>query len=485
MDNWSVMVALVVGLAIGAAAAAWLLGRGHGLSMEAALASAGADAQARLAAAEAQRVARDEDIRALQVRLDAALADARAANDALADGRVAHARVDAELAEERERAGEKLALLAQARDELSAHFKALAGDALELNRKRMTEQHQGELEQILKPLGEKIVSFEQKVVDTYDKETQQRSALKQEVVNLQQATARINEDAVNLTRALKGEAKTRGNWGEVVLERVLERSGLEKDREYETQFSMRTDSGSALRPDVVIRLPGGKHIVIDAKVSLVAYDRYYAATDDSGRSEAGRQHVDAVRKHAKDLGAKSYQHQAELDTPDFVAMFVPIEPALGLASSLDESLFFDAWKHKVVIVTPSTLLAVLTTVQTLWQREKQSRNAIDIAEKAGKLYDQFALVIESLDGIGTHLARATRAFEEARRRLSEGKGNLVGRVEQLRRMGAKASKELPLSDHEDDGASDDLGTGGPATAFPSGGSKLTLVVPPDLDAEPR
>lgn len=485
MESWSSLVALLlallVGASLGAGAAAWLLRRGNQLATEAALASAGADAQARLAAADALRAARDDDLRALQVRLDAAMAEARAATDALNAARVAQAELVVELREEREQAGEKLAILMQARADLATQFRELAGEALETNRKRITEQHHGELAQILQPLGEKIVSFEQKVVDTYDRETQQRAALKQEVVNLQQATARINEDAVNLTRALKGEAKTRGNWGEVVLERVLERSGLVKDREYETQFSLKGEDGGTLRPDVVIRLPDGKHIVIDAKVSLVAYDRYHAAVDDEARTHAGRQHVDAIRKHARDLGAKGYHTASELDSPDFVAMFVPIEPALGLASSLDDSLFVDAWDRKVVIVTPSTLLAVLTTVRTLWQREKQTRNAIEIAERAGGLHDQFVLLLESLDGIGTHLDKATRAFDAARSRLKTGRGSVVTRVEQIREMGAKAKKQLPAhwNDVGDEEAAAPVPAAGPAQ------SKLTLVVPPDLDAEPR
>lgn len=480
MESWSLMVALVLGLAIGAVAAAWLLRRGNRLAIEAALASAGADAQARLAAAEAQRVARDDDLRGLQVRLDASLAEARSTAEALGAARVAHAELAIELREEREQAGEKLAMLMQARTDLAAQFRELAGEALETNRKRITEQHHGALAQILAPLGEKIVAFERKVADTHVQETAQRSMLQQEVVNLQQATARINEDAVNLTRALKGEAKTRGNWGEVVLERVLERSGLVKDREYETQFSLKGDDGGALRPDVVIRLPDGKHIVIDAKVSLVAYDRYYAAVDDESRAAAGRQHVEAIRKHARDLGAKAYHTRSELDSPDFVAMFVPIEPALGLASSLDESLFVDAWDRKVVIVTPSTLLAVLTTVRTLWQREKQTRNAIEIAERAGGLYDQFVLLLESLDGIGTHLDKATRAFDAARSRLKTGRGSVVTRVEQIKEMGAKAKRQLPAawSDATDEAP-------GPTAPAAPAQSKLTLVVPPDLDAEPH
>ncbi len=478
MEAWSVLVAVAVGIALGAAAAAWLLGRHHRLLMDAKLASAGADAQAGLAAAEARLAAREVADADLRQRLDVAVAAARDASEALAEARVAHAGVEADLRDERERMADKLAALAEARDELSAHFKALAGEALETNRRRMTEQHQGALDLILKPLGEKLVAFERKVDETYDKEAQQRFSLQQEVKNLHLATARINEDANNLTRALKGEAKTRGNWGEVVLERVLERSGLVKGVEYETQLSLKTDEGRTVRPDVVVRLPDDRHIVIDSKVSLVAYDRYHAAVDDEGRALHGRDHVRAIREHAKDLGAKGYQQRQGLDSPDFVAMFVPIEPALGLASSLDEALFLDAWDRKVVIVTPSTLLAVLTTVHTLWQREKQTANAIEIAKKAGSLFDQFVLVIESLEQVGKHLERASNAFDDTRRRLSRGKGNLVRKVEQLREMGVKANRPLPADWLEQATEAEHAMEESPLP------SKLTLVPSADTDAEP-
>lgn len=492
MDTLVVMVALLAGLAIGGAVVAVFLRRSHRFAIEAALASSGADARAQLAAAEARLGERDADARASQARLDAAVAEARASNDALGAERVRAAGLAAQLHEERESAAEKLALLTRVRDELAAHFKVLATDTLEENRKRMSDQHGDQLEQILKPLRDKLTSFEKKVEDTYDKEAQQRYSLKQEVLNLQLATAKINEDANNLTRALKGEAKTRGNWGEVILERVLERSGLVKGVEYDTQHTLKDDDGAALRPDVIVHLPDHKHIVIDSKVSLVAYDRYYASADDDARALAGRQHVDAVRDHAKALGAKSYQTREGLDTPDFVAMFVPIEPALGLASSIDPDLFLDAWDRKVVIVTPSTLLATLTTVRTLWQREKQTRHAIDIARQSGLLYDQFALVIESLDGIGTHLDKASKAFVATRKKLTEGKGNVVRRVEQLREMGAKATRTLPADlvreaedqDERDHAArpSGDASSPPPSSIKPA--AQLTLV-PGAGDAEPR
>ncbi len=478
MESWVVVIALLIGLAVGAWATAWSQRRAHRLAIDAALAAAGADAQARLAASDARLAARDEDIRELRARLDQATADARAAADALGHARVVEAGLDATLRDERERASEKLALVIQARDDLSAHFKALAGDTLEQNRQRLTEQQHGALDAILKPLGEKLAAFEKKVEETYDKEAQQRASLRQEVLNLQAATLQINEDARNLTLALKGEAKTRGNWGEVVLERVLERSGLVKGREYHTQQAMRDEGGALSRPDIVVRLPDDKHVIIDSKVSLVAYDSYYAAADEPGRIAAGKQHVEGMRRHVRALGEKNYQSGSEVDSPDFVAMFVPIEPAFSLASSLDAELFLDAWEHKVVIVTPSTLLALLMTVQSLWQRDKQTRNAIEIAEESGKLHDQFVLVIESLAALGRGLKNAQEAFELTEKRLIDGRGNLVGRVKRLQDMGARTRRQLPPDLLERAGDTDETEAGPPVPVQ----SKLTLV---GGDGEPR
>ncbi len=368
------------------------------------------------------------------------------------------------------------------RDELSTHFRVIAGDALETNRARITEHQRGSLDQILKPLGDKLSAFEKKVEEVYDKEAQQRASLRQEVLNLQAATLQINEDAKNLTLALKGEAKTRGNWGEVILARVLERSGLVEGVEYHAQHTVRDEDGAVSRPDIVVRLPGDKHVVIDSKVSLVAYDRYHAADDAAARAHAGRQHVDGMRRHVRSLGEKNYQRGAGVDSPDFVAMFVPIEPAFSLASSLDADLFLDAWNHKVVIVTPSTLLALLMTVQSLWQRDKQTRNAIEIAEQSGALHNQFVLVMESLRTLGKQLRSAQETYDLAQKRLVDGRGNLVGRIERLRELGARTKKQLPadLLARAGDEASPDLDD----DVAPPVQSKLTLVTPPAGEAGP-
>jgi DNA recombination protein RmuC len=480
LDSSIAVVALLIGLAVGAIAAAWFLRRTNRLTLDAALASAGAEDRARLASALATIAARDDESAGLKARLEAAIAEARASTVALGHAQSAEARLDAQLAEERERAGEKIAAILAARDELSAHFRALAGEALETNRKRMAEQHEGALDQILKPLGEKLVAFEKKVEETYDREAQQRSSLRQEVLNLQAATLRINEDAKNLTQALKGESKTRGNWGEVVLERVLERSGLVKGVEYHTQHTMHDDEGAVSRPDVVILLPDNKHVIIDSKVSLVAYDRYYAAADEAARTVAGREHVEGMRRHIKSLREKNYQGGKHVDSPDFVVMFVPIEPAFGLASSIAPELFLEAWDRKVVIVTPSNLLAMLMTVRTLWQRDKQTRNAIEIAAHAGRMHDEFARLIEALGKLGDKLRDAQNAFHEIEHRLVSGPRNLVGKVDKLREMGARTRKQLPpdlllRADEE----------GERSTAPQQPASKLSLVTPPNTDVEPR
>ena len=301
------------------------------------------------------------------------------------------------------------------------------------------------------------------------------------MLNLQAATLQINEDAKNLTLALKGEAKTRGNWGEVVLERVLERAGLVRGEHYEAQLTLRDEDGGVSRPDIVVRLPGDKHVVIDSKVSLIAYDRYHAADEETGRSHAGRQHVDGMRKHFRALGEKNYQQGSGVDSPDFVAMFVPIEPAFSLATSLDADLFLDAWNHKVVIVTPSTLLALLMTVQSLWQRDKQTRNAIEIAEQSGALHNQFVLVMESLKTLGKQLRDAQKTFELTERRLVDGRGNLVGRIERLRELGARTKKQLPadlLARASDDTGHESDDEDGASQVQ----SKLTLVPPSSEDA---
>ncbi len=441
-----IAIALLVGAALGAVLGALVA---SGLARRAAAALAVQMRATDAAHAEAERAtllercrAQAGEIEALRAQLAASVAGQRQGSDELARARESLVRIETELEQERAQAAEKLAFLETARTTLAAQFQALASEILEEKSQRFSAQHKSELDLLLKPLGEKLQSFEKKVEETYVNEAKERFSLAEEVRKLQAANLQISQEAVNLTRALKGEAKTRGNWGEVILERVLERSGLVKGREYETQVTLEGDAGR-LRPDVVVRLPENKHIVIDSKVSLVAYDRYYAAPDEVAREAALAEHVASMRRHIDDLAAKNYQGRDTLNAPDFVAMFVPIEPAFYLAAQCDDALYLDAFEKRVVIVTPATLLAMLSTVSTLWRRELQTQNALEIAKRSGDLYDKFVGFVEALQEIGSRLASAQDAYERAVGRLSAGRGNLVRKVEELKRLGARAEKSLP------------------------------------------
>lgn len=442
MDYFVVVIVFLCGLGLGAvlAAIAIRMLRRRAVVDEASVARAAADIE--IATLNERAAAAQRELGALERRLEQTGLELDQARRELSTVRESNARLSSELEQERLQSREKLTLLEQARDALTNQFKTLANDILEEKSKRFSQQNRDQLDLLLKPLGDKLQSFEKKVEDTYITEAKERFSLGEEVRKLQLLNLQIGQDALNLTRALKGDAKMRGNWGEVVLERILERSGLEKGREYETQFTVAGDEGK-LRPDVLIRLPDDKHIVIDSKVSLVAYDRYYAAETDIERDLALREHVVSMRRHMDDLSSKNYQGRVGINAPDFVAMFVPIEPAFNLAAGHDDGLVLDAFDRKIVIVTPNTLLAMLSTVASLWKRELQTRNALEIARQSGDLFDKFVLFVESLKDIGARLDAARDAYDRAYKRLSEGNGNLVRRVQNLKKLGAKAEKSMP------------------------------------------
>ena len=429
-------VTLALALAAASVLAFWGMRRHARLEQERLITSLTAQGETERALLRERAQLAQQELGVLRVELESL-------RRALGAAREQSVRLEAELNSERSAGAEKLALLGEAREALTAQFKTLANDILEEKGKRLSEQSRGELDLLLRPLGEKIVAFEKKVEETYVHEAKERHSLADEVRKLQAANLQISQEALNLTRALKGEAKTRGNWGEVILERVLERSGLARGSEYEVQMTL-SEGGARVRPDVVVRLPEERHIVIDSKVSLVAYDRYFAAQDEAGRERALAELLVSMRDHVSELAGKNYQSNAGLDAPDFVAMFVPIEPAYNLAAGSDESLYLDAFEKRVVIVTPGTLLAMLSTVATLWRREKQSKNAQEIARRSGDLYDKFKGFVDSLTEIGAKIAAAQEAYETAARSLSTGRGNLVRRVEDLRALGARAEKELPV-----------------------------------------
>jgi len=338
---------------------------------------------------------------------------------------------------------EKLRLLNEAREALSLQFKQLAGDILEQKGKSFAASSQEQLQALLKPLSEKIQVFEKRVENTYNEEARQRFALEKEIRSLIELNSRISIDAENLTKALRGESKTQGIWGEVILERVLEKSGLTRGREYEVQVSLNDGEGGRGQPDVIVHLPEGKDVIIDSKVSLSAYQSYFSAEDEESKAQYLRQHLLSIRTHVKGLSEKNYQHLSGVNTLDYVLMFLPVEAAFTLAVQSDDQLFTDAFAKNIILVGPSTLLATLRTIQSIWRYEYQNRNAQEIADQAGRLYDKFADFVKDLNEIGFRLEQSQKAWDQAMGKLVSGKGNLLNRSEKLRKLGARNRKELP------------------------------------------
>ncbi|MFA6437896.1 MAG: DNA recombination protein RmuC [Bacteriovoracaceae bacterium] len=340
------------------------------------------------------------------------------------------------------RSDEQKMELEQTNTKLTAEFKNIANSILEEKSRSFTEHNKMSLDSILSPLKERIEEFKKQVETTYEKESRDTLSLKDEVKRLSELNTKISEEANNLTRALKGDTKTQGNWGEFILEKILERSGLEKDREYKIQVSTKNVDGETIRPDVVVYLPDNKHIIIDSKVSLTAYEALVNANNDEEREQFKKEHVASLRNHLKLLGDKNYQTAEILNSPELVLMFVPIEASFGIAVQADRELFNYAWDKKIVIVSPSTLLATLVTISSLWKQEKQTRNAIDIAQRGGALYDKFVGFIENLKEVGNHMKKSKESYDDAMSKLYEGKGNIVRSVEQLKTLGAKTTKSI-------------------------------------------
>jgi len=348
----------------------------------------------------------------------------------------------AELQENRDNQQQRLDDLQGARNELRAQFSELATKIFDEREQRFAETSQQRLGQLLDPLKERIQAFEKRVDESYQQEARERFSLSKELERLQQLNQRLGDEATNLTRALKGQ-KTQGNWGELVLERVLEHAGLEKGREYHTQVSLKGAGGERFQPDVLIRLPGDRQVIVDAKVSLSAYQQYVAAADEPVRQQALKQHLTSLRSHLKGLSGKDYQRLEGLHSLDFVLLFVPIEAAFAAALQAEPDLFREAFEQQVVIVSPTTLLATLRVIDSLWRQERQGQNAREIAERAGQLYDKFVAFVADLDEMGSRLQQLDKAYASARNKLVDGRGNLIGRVENLKLLGARASKSLP------------------------------------------
>ena len=352
-----------------------------------------------------------------------------------------HTEVQTRLEAERRQSEEKLALLQQAREALSDQFTRLAAEILESHSRRFTEQNQNNLGQMLDPLRLRLAEFQRKVEDVYVEEGKDRSALKEQVQQLMRLNQALSDDARNLTSALRGSVKSQGNWGELVLERVLEASGLRKGEEYRVQDSQTTDDGRRLQPDVVICLPEGRQLVVDAKVSLLAYERFTQAGDEREQAVALKAHLDSMRAHLRGLSDKDYQ-KLYGQSLDFVLMFIPVEPAFMTAVTHDAQLFMDAWERNVLLVSPSTLLFVVRTVAHLWRQEAQNRNAQEIARRGAELYDRLSAFVDDLRTVGDRLQGAQNAYAQAEKRLSEGRGNVIRQAEMLRELGVKPSKQL-------------------------------------------
>lgn len=348
-----------------------------------------------------------------------------------------------ELENEIEQSSEKIKLISEAREELANQFKVLANNILDEKSKTFKEQNKSSIGEILEPLKEKLGEFQKKIQDNYETEGKERHSLANEVKKLMELNQKLSQEASNLTNALKGDNKTQGNWGEMILERILEVSGLRKGEEYSTQESHTRADGSRVQPDVVIHLPEERHMIIDSKVSLNAYDDYVNEEDEALKSDALKQHINSVRTHMKGLASKEYQKLYGDKSPDFVIMFIPIESAFMLAIAEDNKLWEDAWKSNILLVSSSTLLFVMRIVMQLWRTEHRSRNALDISKKGAAIYDKLVGFVKDFEDIGIRLMQAQKSFDSAKGKFSSGRGNIIRQAEQLKELGVTSSKKLP------------------------------------------
>ena len=424
----SLLAALVVGAALGALGA-WLWQR---------------DAAERLAdlRSEKARLAGEVMLAKLEERVQR-IPELEQELEGYQAVREENARLLQALSLERRQADEKLKLLAEAKEALAEQFQNLANRIFEEKGEKLVQQNVANLDSLLRPLGERLKEFQVRVEETYDKESKQRFSLQNEIQKLVEVNARMSADALNLTNALKGDSRTQGAWGEVVLERILEASGLQKGREYDVQATFEAAGGGKARPDVIIRLPEGKHLVIDSKVALTAYDAYCSADDDLTKKRELARHVESLRTHVKGLAERNYQSLYDIRTPDFVLMFVPIEAAFSLAVRERQDLFEDAFQRGVMIVTSTTLLFSLRTIANIWRYEYQNRNAQELVRQCTALYDKFVGFVADLEDIGRSLKATQSSYDDAYGKLASGKGNLIRQVERIRELGLKPSKPLP------------------------------------------
>ncbi len=354
-----------------------------------------------------------------------------------------YAELEARTKAEQKSLDEKIELLQKNREQLSGDFENLANRIFDEKAQKFERTSKQALEGTLSPLKQQLSDFRTKVEEVYSNESKERHLLKEQITQLREDSLKIGEDANNLTRALKHDNKAQGNWGELTLIRALEMCGLREPEEYETQVAMKAEDGSRQIPDVVVHLPGGKDVIIDSKVSLLAYSRYFEAEDDNQRQLALNEHVSSIRAHIKGLSNKNYDSLVGVNTLDYVMLYIPIEGASALALQNDKDIWGDAYNKNIVLVSPTNLLAILRSVETIWRHERQNKNAEKIALEAGNLHDKFVSFIESLEDVGRHIEKAQSAYDTSFKRLSAGSGNLIRRVANLKALGAKAKKDLP------------------------------------------
>jgi len=424
MNEWllrqgisSPLIALVIGLLLGlllAVGSAWAASR-----------RAGRRQQERL----------QPEVEALAARLDEA-------RSALAAAEQERAVLETRIVDRDQHYREQIGKLEEAEKRLAEHFERLAGRIFEERSQKLSDLNTKQIDGLLKPLGEKLNEFRSTVETAHREETAQHQVMKAKIGELEKLNERLHEDATNLSRALTSNVKAQGNWGEQQLERLLEISGLQKGQEYSTQYSVTTEGGQRIQPDLVLHLPEGKSIVLDSKVSLLAWTRYQAAADDGARSEALKEHVASLKQHVKNLGEKRYAEIPELNSLDFVLMFVPIEAALIAALQSEPELAEYALRNKVALLSPTNFLATMRTVGSVWAVHKQNRNAQEIASRAGLLYDKFAGFVDNLRQLGERLRQAQQSYDSAFSQLSTGAGNLLRQTDQLRQLGARNTKQI-------------------------------------------
>ena len=424
------LIAVVLAAAFAVAAVLWAKSRNREMELRVRVEQLGAETAQRAAALQIAEGERE------RVRVEAA------------DKQAQVAALQATLETERQNAQEKLALLGSAREELSNQFKALASEILEEKSRRFTQMNQENLGQLIAPLKEKFGEFQQKVESLEKNGVAGRSELKVQLDQLRTLNERLSEDAASLVTALRGSSKAQGEWGEVVLERILESSGLRRDHEYRVQETIFREDGRRARLDIILDLPEGRHLVLDSKVSLTDYSEYCSAADDPARDAALARHLASVRKHIRELSQRDYASLYQLNSLDFVVMFVPIEPAFMLALARDGKLWQEAWDKNILLVSPSTLLFVLRTVAHLWRQEQQKRNVQEIVRRGGELYDKLAAFAKDLTEVGRKLGDARNAYDEAYKKLAEGRGNVIRQAEMLKELGIRPTKQIPQSMRE-------------------------------------